>query len=536
MSSPFDVLTPNLFLHYNDDTTLNLNWELIDQAWGRLLAGEVEFPAGDNIFITNDLHVGGTVQIDGDLIVNNTATFHGDVYFDGDQVTIVNDLTVLGDTTLNNLDVKNITITPGGSFNCGGQPVIASDCIISLDWAKLYNIPDIITTIINNNGMAGPAGGDLTDFYPNPHLVASGVTPGVYGDAANTPRLTIDAKGRITAASNVAITGGGGGGGSPTGAASGDLTGFYPGPFLVTLSPPIPAGTWGGPAAIPQVTVDAKGRVTHASHTTIRPGRDSMTPQQVVNTVLLSHNSTWDVLTIPFTPVAGGKGMVVGSIQGRVYNFDTVPSVSVMHYTYIHVRIFFDGGLLHEFVRYVPTWEPDAAPGHTASTALSIPFEFAWAASPNITHQIIVRLSNFNNPTETIDSSYPMVYNIEDARIVVEEEPEPGIGTNSSYLLSAAAVGASSAGVIGSWMADYAFTLPASLAGSWATSHTAAAGTIDFDVQVNGISKGSIEWTAGNTVAGANFPNPVSVNVGDRIEVFSAPGLTDPTLTLRGIL
>ena len=54
---------------------------------------------------------------------------------------------------------------------------------------------------------SGPAGGDLSGSYPSPVLAPTGVVAGTYGGVAKSVGLTIDAKGRITAASQHAIGG-----------------------------------------------------------------------------------------------------------------------------------------------------------------------------------------------------------------------------------------------------------------------------------------------------------------------------------------
>lgn len=69
----------------------------------------------------------------------------------------------------------------------------------------------ILRKILTTSPLSG--GGDLSADRTLT-LLDTAVTAGTYGDATNSPQITIDAKGRITAAADVPISGGGGGGGS----------------------------------------------------------------------------------------------------------------------------------------------------------------------------------------------------------------------------------------------------------------------------------------------------------------------------------
>lgn len=97
---------------------------------------------------------------------------------------------------------------------------------------------------------------------------ASGVVAGTYGDATNVSRVTVDARGHVTAATTTPIA-------FPT-APIQSITGTAPISVTAGANPVVShdnsgvvANTYGSSTAVPQVTVDARGHVTGVSNVAI---------------------------------------------------------------------------------------------------------------------------------------------------------------------------------------------------------------------------------------------------------------------------
>ena len=183
-------------------------------------------------------------------------------------------------TSTGTISISNTAVTLGSYGNAStvatftvngrGQLTAASNVAIAIGVAAVSGAVPNTVNIIAGTGLTG--GGALTGNVTI-SMPTTGVTAATYGNSTYVSQVTVDVYGRVTAISNVAIATGGSG--TVTNVSTG--TGLTGGPITTTgtislANTAVTAGTYGDSTHVPQIIIDAQGRITSASNVSISAG------------------------------------------------------------------------------------------------------------------------------------------------------------------------------------------------------------------------------------------------------------------------
>lgn len=154
--------------------------------------------------------VAGTTNLNGisDWQIGDWAIFNGSVWQKIDQSPAVQ--SVNGQTGAVVLTAANVGATPNTTFvltsgllSGGGQ--LTGNVTVSLASVPVANVTGAVPNTVNVLAGTGLSGGGALTGNVTINLANTAVTAGTYGTATQVSQVTVDAQGRITSASNVAI-------------------------------------------------------------------------------------------------------------------------------------------------------------------------------------------------------------------------------------------------------------------------------------------------------------------------------------------
>jgi hypothetical protein len=187
---------------YNDTYQKWYPWQAGLQLTGGTMSGNINMGSQK---ITGAYGVAVSTSSQGaasDTIALTDRASSGNVYLRAADNTGGGGLEIVDSSFSNAIfQVKNngaLSVTNGVAMNAKKITNLANGTA-STDAAAFGQIP----TALPPNGSAS---GDLAGSYPGPTLTTTGVTASTYGSAYSSPSITVDSKGRITAASNNTIT------------------------------------------------------------------------------------------------------------------------------------------------------------------------------------------------------------------------------------------------------------------------------------------------------------------------------------------